>query len=106
MYIYSQSRLVFCDSYIFISDLIHVSFLNNSIYATVKVLHLTHLQRVYVCYIVNMSQKCSNDLDSYEGMCRELTFKSQRRNFTSLIEQCYFGFPERNQNKSWVPYKC
>lgn len=56
-----------------------------------------------------MARKCLNNQDNFCYVCGELTFTSQRRNFTSLIEQCYldyFGFPVMNQDKSWVPHKC
>lgn len=56
-----------------------------------------------------MSQKCFNKPDSFCYVCGELTFISQRRKFTPLIEKCYldyFGFPVRHQDKSWVPHIC
>ncbi|XP_050322654.1 uncharacterized protein LOC126754589 isoform X2 [Bactrocera neohumeralis] len=56
-----------------------------------------------------MPRNCLNNPENFCYVCGELTFTSQRRNFTSLIEQYYldyFGFSVRNQDKSWVPHKC
>jgi len=54
-----------------------------------------------------MPPKCSNNPDSFCYVCGELTFTSQRRKFTLLIEQCYldyFGFSV--SHKSWAPHIC
>jgi len=42
-------------------------------------------------------------------MCGEVTFKSQRRSFTSLIKKCYehyFSCKVGDQDESWAPHFC
>jgi hypothetical protein len=51
-----------------------------------------------VCIASIMTQKCLNQPDTFCYVCCELTFKYQRRNFTSLIKKCYelyFGYKYR-----------
>jgi hypothetical protein len=54
-------------------------------------------------------KKCLNHPDTFCYVCGELTFKSQRRNFTPLIKKCYelyFGCKVGYQDKYWAPYIC
>ena len=56
-----------------------------------------------------MPRKCINHPDEFCYVCGEVTFHSQRRNFTPLVSKCYleyFGFPVRHQDKSWAPHIC
>jgi hypothetical protein len=52
-----------------------------------------------------MPRKCLNHPDTFCYVCGELTFKSQRRNFTRLIKKCcelYFGCKIGDQDKYWA----
>jgi hypothetical protein len=56
-----------------------------------------------------MPRKGLNHPDTFCFMCGELTFKSQRRNFTPLIKKCdelYFGCKVGDQDKYWAPHIC
>lgn len=56
-----------------------------------------------------MQRKCINHHNSFCYVCGELTFKSQRRNLTELVKQCYrdyFGFSVAHQDKNWAPHIC
>ena len=56
-----------------------------------------------------MSRKCLNHPDTFCYVCGEMTYKSQRRNFTPLIKKWYelhFGRTVSDQDKSWAPNIC
>jgi hypothetical protein len=56
-----------------------------------------------------MRRKCLNHPDIFCYVCGELTFKSQRRNFTPLIKKCYelyFGCKVSDQDNYWAPHIC
>jgi len=56
-----------------------------------------------------MPKKCINSSDALCYICSEVTFKSRRRSFTSLIKKCYehyFGCKVGDQDKSWAPDFC
>lgn len=56
-----------------------------------------------------MERKCINHPNNFCYICGELTFKSQRRNFTLFTENCYelyFGCKVGDFDKSWAPNKC
>jgi len=62
-----------------------------------------------VCSTINMPRKCVNSSDAFCYMCGEVTFKSRRRSFTSLIKKCYehyFGCKVGDNDKSWAPHFC
>jgi hypothetical protein len=56
-----------------------------------------------------MPPKCLNHTDTFCYARGELTFKSQRRNFTPLIKKCfelYFECKVGDQGKYWAPHIC
>jgi hypothetical protein len=56
-----------------------------------------------------MPRKCLNHPDTFCYVCGELTFKSQRQNFTLLIKRCYelyFVYKVGDQDKYWAPLIC
>ncbi|CAG9782959.1 unnamed protein product, partial [Diatraea saccharalis] len=56
-----------------------------------------------------MPRVCVNHPDNFCYICGQLTIKSQRRNLTPLVKNCYFnyfGFPVRNLDKTWTPSVC
>ena len=56
-----------------------------------------------------MPRKCVNSSEEFCYICGEVTFKSRRRSFTSLIKKCYehyFGCKVGDQDKSWAPNFC
>jgi hypothetical protein len=56
-----------------------------------------------------MPRKCWIHPDTFCYLCGELTFKSQRRNFTSFIKkyyELYFGCKVCDQDKSWALHIC
>jgi len=53
-----------------------------------------------------MPRNCVNSSDAFCYTCGEVTFKSRRRSFKSLIKKCYehyFGCEVDDQDKSWAP---
>ena len=64
-------------------------------------------QKYIVYSITNVPRKCVNSSDAFCYMCGKVTFKSQRRSFTSLIKKCYehyFGRKVGDHDKSWTPH--
>ena len=64
---------------------------------------------VVSCSSINKPRKCVNSSDAFCYICGELTFKSRRRSFTSLIKKCYghyFGCKVGDQDKNWAPHFC
>lgn len=58
---------------------------------------------------LKMLRKCNNDLDTFCYVCGELTYKKQRRSFTTLaleIYHHYFGFFTAHQVKPLAPPIC
>jgi len=56
-----------------------------------------------------MPRKCLNHPDTFCYVCGEMTFQSQRQNFTLLIQKCYelyFGCKVGDQDESWAPHIC
>lgn len=56
-----------------------------------------------------MPRVCVNHPDNFCYICGQLTIKSQRRNLTPLVKNCYFnyfGFAVRNLDKTWTPSVC
>jgi hypothetical protein len=56
-----------------------------------------------------MPRKCVNSSDAFCDICGEVTFKSGRRSFRSLIKKCYehyFGCKVGDQEESWAPHFC
>ena len=54
-----------------------------------------------------MPRKCLNHPDTFCYVCGELTFQSQRQNFTRLIKKCYelyFRCKFGDRDKSWSPH--
>jgi hypothetical protein len=60
-------------------------------------------------FIFIMPRNCLNQPDNFCYVCGELTFKSQRGNFTLLFKKCYelyFGCKLGDQEKSWALCIC
>lgn len=56
-----------------------------------------------------MPRQCANSPNRFCYVCGELTFKSQKRNFTVLVRKAYelyFGVKVINQDKAWAPHIC
>jgi len=62
-----------------------------------------------VYYIFIMPRKCLNHPVTFCYVCGEMTFKSQRQNFTLLVKKCYnlcFGCKVGDKHKSLTPHIC
>ena len=62
--------------------------------------------RYSVLFVLIIQRTCVRHPDNFCYVCDELTFKSQRRNFTPLVIKCYvlyFGCQVGDFDKSWAP---
>jgi len=67
------------------------------------------MQKECIYLILIMSRRCLNHPGAFCYVYDEVTFKSQRPNFTPLSKICYelyFGCRVGSQDKSWAPHIC